>query len=321
MTTETEELLWIAAQERKLFPRDIILFGINHKKTLFDLLTIDSKELVGIDSSTVSTFLKNRDNISIDMNHLVYEKMQKEKIGIITYCDPIFPTFFKNIHEQTHPILLFYQGNKTPFNNCVAVVGTRNCSTHAIELSRDLGRKLSNSGYVIVGGLARGIDASAHRGAISVGGKTISVLPWIYEPYPPEHERLLIEIKKNGTVLSEHFFKVGTNNRYRFIERNRIISGISDVVIAVESAYSGGTRWQVEMAISQGKTVIAMEPEEDNIVSYEGFQKFRDKGAIPASTVEEALKIIKDVSKIKQPTLTDYESENEIKLQPIKTIQ
>lgn len=319
MTTETEELLWIATQERKLFPRDIVLFGIEHKKTLFDLLTIDPKELTNINEDVISTFLKNRENISIDMNHLIYEKMQKEKIGTITYCDSIFPKFFKNKNEKTHPILLFYQGKKNPFTNCVAVVGTRNCSTHAIEIARNLGRELAKLGYIVVGGLARGIDAAAHRGAISVNGKTISVLPWIYEPYPPEHERLLTEIKKNGTVLSEHFFKVGTNNKYSFIERNRIISGISDVVIAVESAYSGGTRWQVEMAITQGKTVIAMEPEKENTIAYEGFIKFKQKGAIPASTIEEAVTIIKQASKIKQPTLIDYESEDEVKLHPIKT--
>jgi len=320
MTTETEELLWIAAQERKLFPRDIVLFGIEHKKTLFDLLTIDPKDLTNIDQDTIAIFLKNRENISIDMNHLIYEKMQKEKVDIITYCDSFFPAFFKNSNDKTNPILLYYQGQRISFTNCVAVVGTRNCSTHAIESARNLGRELSLSGYVVVGGLARGIDAAAHRGAISVNGKTISVLPWIYEPYPPEHERLLTEIKKNGTVLSEHFFKTGMNNKYWFIERNRIISGISDVVIAVESAYSGGTRWQVEMAISQGKTVIAMEPEKENKIAYEGFEKFKDKGATAAFTVEEALKIIKKASRIKQPTLTDYEGEDEIKLQPLKTI-
>lgn len=321
MTTETEEILWIASQENKLIPREIVLFGIDHKKTLFDLLSIDISKLNGIDENIIKKFEKNREDIPFDVYHSIYEKMQKEKINILTQCDPLFPKFFKNNNDKTDPILLFYQGKKFHFKNSIAVVGTRNCSTHSVEYARDLGRGLAISGYVVIGGLARGIDAAAHRGAISVKGKTISVLPWIYDPYPPEHERLLEEVKQNGCVLSEHFFKSNKMDKYKFIERNRIISGISDVIVAVESAYSGGTRWQVEMALSQGKHVIAMEPEKENKIAYDGFEQFRMKGAKTASSADDAINMIKELSPIQQPSLSDYDSDDdldELELEPLK---
>jgi len=323
MTTETEEILWIASQENKLIPREIILFGINHKRTLFDLLSMDISNFNGIDEDIIKKFEKNREDIPFDLYHIIYEKMQKEKINILTYCDPFFPKFFKNNNDKTDPVLLFYQGKKLSLKNTIAVVGTRNCSTHAIEYARDLGRDLATLGYIVVGGLARGIDAAAHRGAISVKGKTVSVLPWIYDPYPPEHERLLEEIKQNGSVLSEYFFKSKKMDKYKFIERNRIISGISEVIVAVESAYSGGTRWQVEMALSQKRLVIAMEPEQANKIAYDGFKQFVMKGAKPASSVDEAMNMIKKFNPIEQPSLSDYDLVNdidELEIMPLKSI-
>lgn len=318
MTTETEELLWIASQEYKLIPRDIVVFGIKNKITLFELLTTDPIIFKGIDEKIVEKFLINREDIPFDLCHNVYGHMQKDHVNLITYCDPHFPKFLKNKNDKTFPVLLYHQGKKLKFENTVAIVGTRHCSTHAVEVARELSRRLSQLDYVIVSGLARGIDASAHRGTISVDGKTIAVLPWIHEPYPPEHDRLLVEIKKNGSVISENFFQSKRIDKYKFLERNAIISAISDILVAVESSFSGGTRWQVELALSQGKKVIAIEPEVENDLAYDGFKKFVNKGAIRASTVSEAVNIIKQYVPIKLPTLDNYEEYDELQLEPLK---
>jgi len=316
MTTETEELLWIASQEYKLIPKDVVLFAIKNKKTLYELLTIDPSKLKGIGENDMENFLKNRDNIQFESFQIAYELMQKEHVNLITSCDPYFPEFLKR-DERSLPILLYHQGKKIRFENGIAIVGTRNCSTHAVEIARELGRKLSREGYTIVSGLARGIDASAHRGTLSVNGTTISVLPWMHEPYPPEHERLLLEIKNHGCVISENFFQKKRIDKFKFLERNAIISAISNVLIAVESMYSGGTRWQVELALSQGKTVIAMEPEPENEQAYDGFKKFVYKGAIKASTVQEAVDIITQKSPIKK-SLDNFEIEEEMDLPPLR---
>jgi len=317
MTTETEELLWIGSQENKFIPREIVLFGIQNKKTLFDLLTTDESEFKEITKKNLDTFLKNREKIPFEAFQRIYDNLQKDRVNLITYCDPLFPQNLKKLGEKSHPILLYHQGKKMRFENGVAMVGTRNCSTRAIEFVREVSRNLAEEGYTIVSGLARGIDSAAHRGALSVGGTTVAVLPWMHEPYPPEHEQLLNEIKKDGAVISENFFQSSRLDKYKFLQRNAIISGISEVVIAVESSFSGGTRWQVELSLSQEKKVIVMEPEKENESAYDGFEKFVQNGAIVAKNPAEAIKIVKHEVKIQDKSLDDYDTEDEIKLKPL----
>lgn len=315
MTTETEEILWIAAQENKLFNLELIKFAIANKKTLVDLLELEKSEFVGIEPTKLEKFLNDRESIPFEVYQRIFDHMQKECVDIIPYRDPLFPQRLKQIHEKGVPVLLYRQGKSMLYENGIAIVGTRNCSTHAVEFARETSQKLAKLGYVIVSGLARGIDAAAHRGAISVGGLTVTVLPWMHDPYPPEHLQLLEEIKQHGSVISENFFKSHYLDKYKFLQRNAIISGISEVLVAVESSYSGGTRWQVELALSQGKKVIAMEPERRNKSAYDGFLKFSSKGAVEARNSDEVVELITKEVELKDTTWNEYEQY--AKLKPI----
>lgn len=317
MTTETEELLWIAAQENKLFNLELIKFAIANKKTLADLLEFEESKFTGIKQSTLKKFLKDRESIPFNVYQKIFDHMQKDGVDIIPYRDPLFPKRLKNIEEKVIPALLYRQGKAMQYENGVAIVGTRNCSTHAVEFARETSQKLARLGYVIVSGLARGIDAAAHRGAISVKGLTVSVLPWMHDPYPPEHIQLLEEIKHRGSVISENFFKSNRLDKYKFLQRNAIISGVSEVLIAVESSYSGGTRWQVELALSQGKRVIAVEPEHHNKQAYDGFLKFTRKGAVEARNPDEVIELITREVELKDTTWDEFEYEKHVKLKPL----
>jgi DNA processing protein len=305
VTTETEDILWIAAQQDQIIPRELIMFAEEKNKTLYELIQMEETDFSTIDKNILGKFVVQRENIPFQAYQRVYDQMQKERINMIKYTDPLFPYGLKKLKDKGVPVMLYHQGKKMSFVNCIAVVGTRNCSTHATEIGRNIGRELSKSGYVIVTGLARGTDAAAHRGAISVNGKTVGVLPWIHEPYPPEHERLMYETKINGCIISEHFFQTPKYGRYNFLQRNAVISGISELLIAVESSYSGGTRWQVELALSQGKTVIAIEPERSNELAYDGYKRFLGKGAIGASSSEDALEIVQHEVKLREQTVED----------------
>lgn len=305
LTTETEDILWIAAQQDQIIPRELIMFAEERNKALYELIQMEETDFSRIDKKTLEKFLDQRENIPFQVYQKVYDQMQKERINMIKYTDPLFPSGLKKLKDKGVPVMLYHQGKKMSFVNCIAVVGTRNCSTHAIEMAQKIGRELAMLGYVIVTGLARGIDAAAHRGAISVNGKTVGVLPWIHEPYPPEHERLMYETKINGCIISEHFFQSPKYGRYNFLQRNAVISGISELLIAVESSYSGGTRWQVELAISQGKTVIAIEPETSNELAYDGYKRFLEKGAMRASSSEDVLEIVQHEVKLREQTVED----------------
>ncbi len=298
--SETEELLWIASQEKKTIPFDMIKFACKHNIPLSHLLDMSEDDFKELDQKIISQFIANKENLPIDACQKIFDNLQKERINLIPYCDEFYPNNLRKMETTKIPRVLYHQGQKISIQNGIAVVGTRNASTHAIEMARELGRILPEQGYQIISGLARGIDAAVMRGSVSVGGKTIAVLPWIHNPYPPEHEKLLDEIKKEGSVISENYVSVGSMDKYKFLQRNAIISALSEALIAVESSYSGGTRWQVELAISQKKTVIVIEPEKSNLLSHEGFDKFLQKGALPARTISDVLEILKQDIKSQQ---------------------
>ena len=309
--SETEELLWIATQEKKTIPFDIIQFACGNNIPLSHLLEMPESDFKELNEKVVHQFIQNRENLPINDCQKIFDNLQKERINLIPYCDSFYPKNLRKIEKTKIPRVLYHQGQKTPIKNGVAVVGTRNASTHAIEMARELGRTLSKHGFMIISGLARGIDAAVMRGSVSVDGKTVAVLPWIHNPYPPEHEKLLEEIKNSGSIISENYVSAGSMDKYKFLQRNAIISALSEALIAVESSYSGGTRWQVELAISQKKTVITMEPEKSNKLSYEGFEKFVQKGALPVKNVSEVLEILQRRIKPQQ-ILDDYSLDDDI---------
>lgn len=312
MMPQTETMLWISSQEDRLIPHDIIAYAKEQGKTLSELLLLRESDFEnsGVDKDCIKEFFVNMKNIDNPKYQKIYDEMQESGIDILTYFERLFPVDLKRLSKKGSSVMLYHQGSNINFENCIAVVGTRNCSTYAVEFAREISRNLAKQGYVIVAGLARGIDAVAHRGAISVKGKTVAVLPWIYEPYPPEHKQLMIEIKENGCIISENFYETKRyHDKYKFLERNAVISGISNVLIAVESSITGGTSWQVSLALEQEKTVIALEPEKENTYAYQGFEKFVSMGAIAAKKPSDVYEIIKERVPFREHALTEFDFE------------
>jgi len=292
MKSQSEEFLWIASQEDQLIPMEIIKFAVENRISLSELLDYEQQDLHGISAKSVSLFLEKRDKIDVNKCQNTWDRIQEQKIRMIPYDDPLFPQYLRDL-QSNRTVLLYHKGKELSFQNCVAVVGTRNCSLKASEFARDLSMQVAENGYTVVAGLALGIDAIAHRGALKAGGKTIAVLPWMYNPPPQVHQQLLYEIQENGSAISEVFFSTKTFlDRIKFVQRNAIISAISDVLIAVESSVTGGTIRQVEIATRQGKTVVTVEPDKENKAAYDGFEKFVELGAIPSKSIEQILHII-----------------------------
>jgi len=312
MIPQTETILWIASQEDRFIPHDIIAYAKEQGKNLSELLLLRESDFenTGIDKDCIKEFFVNMKNIDNPKYQKIYDEMQENGIDILTYFDKLFPIDLKRLSTKGSSVMLYHQGTRINFENCIAIVGTRNCSTYAAEFTREISRNLAKQGHVIVAGLARGIDGIAHRGAISEDGKTVAVLPWIFDPYPPEHKQLMNEIKKNGCIISENFYETKRfHDKYKFLERNAVISGISDVLIAVESSVTGGTSWQVSVALEQGKTVIAVEPEQDNILAYQGFKKFVSLGAKAAKKSSDVYEIIKKNAPFREHALTEFDFE------------
>jgi DNA processing protein len=186
------------------------------------------------------------------------ERLEQLGAIVVTLEDDDYPPLLREIYDP--PIALYIRGDfkKVLARPCLAVVGSRRCSTYGINAAQSLSRDLAQNGLTIVSGLARGIDAAAHRGALEAGGLTIAVVGTGLEmTYPKEHKKLEEEIASNGAVVSE--FPLGTPPLpQNFPYRNRVLSGLCFGVLIVEAAEHSGSLITARLANEQGREVFAV---------------------------------------------------------------
>lgn len=191
---------------------------------------------------------------SIDRELTALERMP---VRVLTFLDPDYPARLKTIHDP--PTLLSVSGAlRAADSHAVAVVGTRDATPAGRLVAERLSKGLAEAGLTVVSGLARGIDAVAHRSALEAGGRTIAVLGCgIDRTYPSEHLTLRRKIEEGGAVLSE--LALGAYpHAYHFPKRNRIISGLSFGVVVVEAAPQSGSLITARLAADQGRDVFAV---------------------------------------------------------------
>ena len=179
-------------------------------------------------------------------------------VKIITLEDDLYPYNLKQIEDC--PPILYALGNTDLLknDNALAIVGSRNASISARRLAHELSSGLANKDIVIVSGLARGIDAAAHEGALATNGNTIAVLgTGIDIAYPKENEDLYKKIAKEGLVLSEYPFHTKPQAQ-NFPRRNRIVSGLSKGTLVMEADIRSGSLITAHQALEQGRDVYAV---------------------------------------------------------------
>lgn len=215
------------------------------------------------------------------------EKMTKSGADFITTRDDPYPRLLKEIHDP--PIGLYRKGGYTFTHPCVAIVGSRRTTLYGQAIAKKFGAELARLGFCIVSGLARGIDTAAHEGALSVGGKTAAVLGnGIDIIYPPENLALYRRIEtEGGAILSE--FPFGRRaDRQSFAMRNRIVAGMCDATIVVESDVDGGAMITARFAGEHGRLIFAVPGRIDQNTSAGCHQLIRD-GATLMTSVDDLL--------------------------------
>ncbi len=176
-----------------------------------------------------------------------------EKFGakFITFYDLDYPNKLKNIKNP--PIGLYIKGNADLNLNSVAVVGTRKCSIYGQNTAFEIAKELAKTGINIISGGALGIDAAAHRGCLSVDGVTVAVFGTAIDKiYPAEHKDLFNRIIERGSIISEYPISIGGEG-WHFPERNRLIVGLSENVVIVESPEDGGAMYNAKHAKDSGR--------------------------------------------------------------------
>jgi DNA processing protein len=249
----------------------------------------DRRELesAGLGPKTIDALLGVRSRV--DLDH-VWTQIQSEGYIILTWECEEYPQRLREIAAP--PPVLYTLGDFEQQDRwAVSVVGTRRMSPYGEAVTRDVGRTLAANGVTIVSGLARGIDRIAHEAALDAGGRTIAVLgSGLDQIYPPEHRKLAARITENGAVISD--YPIGTRPEAKnFPPRNRIISGLSMIVIVVEAGEGSGALITADFAADQGREVFAVPGDIERSTSA-GVNQLIQSGARPmlsASDVLEAL--------------------------------
>jgi DNA processing protein len=207
------------------------------------------------------------------------ELRKAERLGLTVLCceDRDYPEWLRHIPNQ--PVILYIKGDSAVLAEPgVSIVGSRAASSYGLRMAKNLARQLAQLGVTVVSGLAVGIDAAAHRGALDGGGRTVAVLGCGLDLiYPPENSDLFGMIPARGALVSE--YPLGTRpDSFRFPARNRIISGLSRGVVVVEATGKSGSLITAELALEQGREVFAVPGQADSLKS-SGCHRLLQEGA------------------------------------------
>lgn len=217
------------------------------------------------------------------------EESKAEALGarLVTPVDPEYPASLRDIYSP--PLALYVQGAlEAKDKHAIALIGSRRTTHYGRQVADRLGYQLARCGYVVVSGLARGIDAAAHEGALKGGGRTIGVLGGGLDRfYPPENKPLAEKMIEQGAVISE--FPLGREpDRATFPQRNRIVSGLSLGVVVVEAGAKSGALHTVDDALEQGRAVFAVPGRIDSATS-RGAHRLIKNGAKLVEDVDDIL--------------------------------
>lgn len=218
------------------------------------------------------------------------ERARQLGITILSMNDENYPPLLRQLPDP--PPVLYVYGQLIPSDTCVAIVGSRNSTPYGETITRTLAKDLANNQITIVSGMARGIDTSAHKGALDANGRTVAVMGCGLETvYPAENKALFHSIaKNNGAVISE--FSMGARpEAYHFPSRNRIISGMSMGTIVVEAGNKSGSLITARLALEQNRQVFAV-PGQVHSQMTEGTHRLIKQGA---KLIENAQDVLEDL--------------------------
>ncbi|MEM2139528.1 DNA-processing protein DprA [Nitrososphaera sp.] len=311
---------WLAINQRSsAFSASTIALAIARFGSLQNLWNANTDMLlkIGFNETTVSNLVKLKRDFSIKDFEKLSNELKSEHVNVIRFIDKEYPRQLKEIRTVVGPpLMIFVKGKYRKFSDCVAIVGTRNCSFYGRTTARHIARRLADKGYTIVSGLARGVDEEAHCGALeSRYGRTFAILPWFDPIYPDEHSELAADIEKRGARISENYTKsFGKLTSSKFVERNRITSAISNFVIAIETDADGGTIRQLELANLQNKPVFVLIPK-DNERAQRGFNHIIENlNGIPFSNAEELFEHIQSNNLEPSAKLSEYNLNSQLTL-------
>ena len=282
-----------------------LLKRFSHARAIFTSSVSELSSVKGVKRGVVKEILSFSAEAEVKRE---LERIHEKRVDIVCWHDSDYPPLLREIHDP--PPFLYKRGTIRPSDKtALAVVGTRSPTQYGRDMTRELVKGLVHRGFTIVSGLARGIDAEAHRASLDFGGRTIAIMGCgIDEVYPRENSSLYRKIAHNGALLTE--FGIGLKPEpHHFPIRNRIINGISLGVLVVEAAQKSGSLITARYASSEGREVFAV-PGSPNSPKSIGTNSLIQQGAKLVGRPEDIFEEIAQTPPLKGKP-GDDESENE----------
>jgi DNA processing protein len=223
-------------------------------EAIFQAKKTELAKIDGIGKSTISNLHKKN---GFDQAESEILFLEKEDINVFSFQCNEYPDRLKNCHDA--PLLLFQSGNVN-WNNSkiISIVGTRQITTYGTDFTKKLLEEIAPLNPIIVSGFAYGVDIVAHQAAMEHNLQTIGVLAHgLNQIYPKTHKKYMAKMQENGGFLTE-FWTYSKPDRENFVKRNRIVAGISEATIVVESAERGGSLITAEIANDYNREVFAV---------------------------------------------------------------
>jgi len=267
-----------------------ILTLLNHFESPQSIFSSDFNSLVRVDkiSNTLANRILTAHRSITTIKEIVeqeLEKLEKLSAKVITYWDVEYPLLLKKIYFP--PLILYTLGEFSEMDNySLAIVGTRQPTNYGRSQTEKFASEFAKQNIVVVSGMARGIDSIAHKSALKNGGRTIAVIgSGLDVIYPPENKKLYAEIMDSGLVISE--YELGTKpDAQNFPKRNRIISGLTQGTLVIETGLNGGAMQTASYALDQNREIFAL-PGYIGVKQSEGTNKLIQKGEAKLVTAPE----------------------------------
>ena len=260
-----------------------------------------------LDERKLKILEKARVDVEIEY---AFQELQKNQIMMCCYYEKNYPGKLLNIPDP--PFCLYYKGNLPEENiPSVAIIGARECSSYGEYIASELGKALGNQGIQVISGMARGIDGVSQWAALETGGVSFGVLgSGVDVCYPKSNQALYDKLLVKGGILST--YPPGTKPQARlFPPRNRIVSGLADVLVVIEARQRSGTSITVEMALEQGREIYAVPGRITDRLS-DGCNKMLKEGAHVFLSPEDFLLDLEEMlstkmSELRKQQLTEYD--------------
>lgn len=277
--------------------RRLLLDRFGSSEAVLAAAPSELRSVEGVGPKLTARILAARDEV--DVEGLIGLCRQRD-VQIIAEMDEAYPPVLRQIPDP--PPVLFVRGELKPQDGlAIGIVGTRHATHYGLRQAERLAASLARAGLTIVSGLARGIDAAAHRGAIAAGGRTLAVLgSGVLNIYPPEHQRLAEEVVAHGVLLSEAPPLAAPHSGV-FPQRNRVISGLSLGVLVIEAGDRSGALITARQAMEQGREVFAVPGRVEDPTSRGCHRLIRDG----VKLVENADDVLEELGPLFEPAARD----------------